>query len=47
MGFGLNAFGSLFAGFIIGFLKRPKEFTKKEPRKRYRNPKNKKNLFWS
>jgi len=28
--FGLDAFASLFAGFIIGFLKRPKEFTKKE-----------------
>jgi hypothetical protein len=28
--FGRDAFASLFAGFIIGFLKRPKEFTKKE-----------------
>jgi sugar phosphate permease len=28
--FGLGAFASLFAGFIIGFLKRLKEFTKQE-----------------
>ena len=28
--FGLGAFASLFAGFVIGFLKRPKEFTKKK-----------------
>jgi len=27
---GLDAFASRFAGFIIGFLKRPKELTKKE-----------------
>ena len=26
---GLDAFASLFAGFVIGSLKRPKEFTKK------------------
>jgi len=28
--FGRDAFASLFAGFIIGFLKRPKEFTQKK-----------------
>lgn len=28
--FGLGAFASLFAGFLIGFLKRPREFAKKE-----------------
>lgn len=28
--FGRDALGSLFAGFIIGFLKAAKEFTKKE-----------------
>jgi len=28
--FGRDAFASLFAGLIIAFLKRPKEFTKKE-----------------
>ena len=28
--FGLDAFASLFAGLMIGFLKRRKEFTKKE-----------------
>jgi hypothetical protein len=28
--FGWDAFASVFAGFIIGFLKRPKEFTQKE-----------------
>ena len=28
--FGLDVFAALFAGFIIGFLKRPKEFIQKE-----------------
>jgi sugar phosphate permease len=28
--FGLGAFASLFAGFLIGFLKRPREFAKEE-----------------